>query len=140
MGHGASTRIESRIPGSDANSYLAFAGVIAGGLLGYGVHELIEYGEATGAYGLGWWATRAYDLGIPPSDPLHNRGVIGSIFAVLVGYDTDPEWARVVAHLAYLAVTLPLVILVYRRPEILARFATRIRALRARRGAAPQDD
>ncbi|MGA0879602.1 MAG: glutamine synthetase family protein, partial [Ilumatobacteraceae bacterium] len=37
VGHGSSTRIESRIPGADANSYLAFAGIIAGGL--YGLRE-----------------------------------------------------------------------------------------------------
>lgn len=34
VGHGRSTRVESRIPGADANSYLAFAGVLAGGLHG----------------------------------------------------------------------------------------------------------
>jgi len=39
VGHGAGARVESRIPGADANSYLAFAGTIAGGL--YGIrHEL----------------------------------------------------------------------------------------------------
>ena len=34
VGDGASTRVESRIPGADANTYLAFAGVMAGGLHG----------------------------------------------------------------------------------------------------------
>lgn len=34
VGHGTSSRVESRIPGADANTYLAFAGVIAGGLHG----------------------------------------------------------------------------------------------------------
>ena len=34
VGHASSSRIESRIPGADANSHLAFAGVIAGGLFG----------------------------------------------------------------------------------------------------------
>jgi glutamine synthetase len=34
VGHGSSLRVESRIPGADANSYLAFAGVLAGGLYG----------------------------------------------------------------------------------------------------------
>lgn len=34
VGHGSGTRVESRIPGADANSYLAFAGTIAGGLYG----------------------------------------------------------------------------------------------------------
>ncbi len=40
VGHGASTRVESRIPGADANSYLAFAGTIAGGL--YGIRNQLE--------------------------------------------------------------------------------------------------
>jgi glutamine synthetase len=34
VGHGAGMRVETRIPGADANPYLAFAGVIAGGLHG----------------------------------------------------------------------------------------------------------
>ena len=34
VGHGSGMRVESRIPGADANPYLAFAGVIAGGLHG----------------------------------------------------------------------------------------------------------
>jgi glutamine synthetase len=40
VGHGNGTRIESRIPGADANSYLAFAGIIAGGL--YGIRHRLE--------------------------------------------------------------------------------------------------
>ena len=40
VGHGAGTRVECRIPGSDANSYLAFAATIAGGL--HGIREKIE--------------------------------------------------------------------------------------------------
>jgi glutamine synthetase len=40
VGHGNGTRIESRIPGADANSYLAFAGIIAGGL--YGIRHGLE--------------------------------------------------------------------------------------------------
>ena len=102
--------------------------LLAGGLLGYGVHELVEYAEDGGA-NLGWWSSSAFNLGLPESDPLHNKGVIGSIFAVMFGYDTDPEWARVVTHAAYLAVALPLVILIYRRPEAVARVARRLRAV-----------
>jgi glutamine synthetase len=34
VGHGGGTRVETRIPGADANVYLAFAAVIAGGLHG----------------------------------------------------------------------------------------------------------
>ncbi len=40
VGHGKGTRVESRVPGSDANSYFAFAGTIAGGL--YGIEHQIE--------------------------------------------------------------------------------------------------
>ena len=39
VGHGQGYRVESRIPGADVNSYLAFAGVIAAGLWGI-EHEL----------------------------------------------------------------------------------------------------
>jgi high-affinity iron transporter len=109
--------------------------LLAGGLLGYGIHELIEFGGISGAYDLGWWATTAYNLGLfggsatAPPDPLHHKGYIGSIFAVLLGYSANPEWARVVAHAAYLAIALPLVIIVYRRPDLVVRFITRVRGL-----------
>ncbi len=43
VGHGKGTRVECRIPGSDANSYLAFAGTLAGGL--YGIRNELELGE-----------------------------------------------------------------------------------------------
>lgn len=43
VGHGSSTRVECRIPGADANSYLAFAGTIAAGL--YGIRHGLELGE-----------------------------------------------------------------------------------------------
>ena len=40
VGHGASLRTETRIPGADANPYLAFAAVIAAGL--HGISEQLE--------------------------------------------------------------------------------------------------
>ena len=40
VGHGASTRVECRIPGADANSYFAFAGTIAAGL--YGIRHRLQ--------------------------------------------------------------------------------------------------
>ncbi|MFM1761196.1 MAG: hypothetical protein RL478_806 [Actinomycetota bacterium] len=39
VGHGAGARVECRTPGSDANSYLAFAGTLAGGM--YGIRHKI---------------------------------------------------------------------------------------------------
>jgi glutamine synthetase len=43
VGHGKGTRVECRIPGSDANSYFAFAGTIAGGL--HGIRNKMELPE-----------------------------------------------------------------------------------------------
>jgi glutamine synthetase len=43
VGNGQGYRVESRIPGADVNSYLAFAGVIAAGL--WGIEHRLEPGE-----------------------------------------------------------------------------------------------
>ncbi|MCB0970473.1 MAG: glutamine synthetase, partial [Acidimicrobiales bacterium] len=43
VGHGQGYRVESRIPGADVNSYLAFAGVIAAGL--YGIEHELDPGD-----------------------------------------------------------------------------------------------
>lgn len=44
VGHGQGYRVESRIPGADVNSYLAFAGVIAAGL--HGIEHQLDPGDA----------------------------------------------------------------------------------------------
>jgi len=44
VGHGRSFRIENRMPGGDANPYLAFAAMIAAGLAG--VEENLDCGDA----------------------------------------------------------------------------------------------
>jgi high-affinity iron transporter len=110
--------------------------LVAAGLLGYGVHELIEYGGVTGAYDLGWWATSPFTLPFPRGDALHHDGVIGSVFKVLFGYAVAPEWARIVAHAVYLIVVLPLVVMVYRKPEWMGLVAGRILSM-LRRGPSP---
>jgi len=89
--------------------------LLASGLAGYGVHELIEY---TGSASWGWLGQPAYNLNIPEGNPLHHKNVVGSIFAVMFGYTVSAEWARVIVHLAYLAIALPLVIWVYRKDRI----------------------
>jgi glutamine synthetase len=43
VGHGDGVRVESRIPGADANPYLAFAATVAGGL--YGIAHEIDCGD-----------------------------------------------------------------------------------------------
>ncbi len=103
--------------------------LLAGGLAGYGVHELIEHQEEVGA-DVGWFGSTAFDLGVPSSSPLHHKGVVGSVPAAMFGYAVSMEWGRVVVHLAYLAIFLPLTVAAYTRPWLLARLA-RIVRLRA---------
>jgi len=88
--------------------------LLAGGLAGYGVHELVEYSEDMGVE-LGWPSEYAYDLEIPSESPFHHKGIIGSVFAVMFGYTVKAEWIRVVVHIAYLTIALPLVVWVYRK-------------------------
>ncbi|MGK2854547.1 MAG: glutamine synthetase family protein, partial [Microbacteriaceae bacterium] len=45
VGHGASIRLENRVPGGDVNQYLAVAAMIAAGL--YGIEHELELGTAT---------------------------------------------------------------------------------------------
>ncbi len=75
--------------------------ILAAGLFGYGVHELIEYGEASGI-DIGFLGQEAFNVN-PASidDPLHEKGALGSILKALVGYDGNPEWLRVGAYLGY---------------------------------------
>jgi len=88
--------------------------LLAGGLAGYGVHELAEYSEETNV-DLGWLGEQAYNLGIPEGSPLHHKGVAGSVLAVMFGYTVEAEWIRVIVHVAYLVIALPMVIWVYRK-------------------------
>ncbi|MBX5328232.1 MAG: FTR1 family protein [Candidatus Bathyarchaeota archaeon] len=88
--------------------------LLAGGLAGYGTHELLEYYEETG-YKIGWLSESAYVLNIPADSPFHHKGIIGSIFAVMFGYTVSAEWARMIVHISYLAIALPLLIWVYKK-------------------------
>lgn len=88
--------------------------LLAGGLTGYGVHEVIEYSESTGV-ALGCPAGYAYVLDVPSDSLFHHNGAIGSIFAVMFGYTVKAEWARVIIHLTYLTIAIPLVVMVYRK-------------------------
>ncbi|MFN4133300.1 MAG: FTR1 family protein [Candidatus Hadarchaeales archaeon] len=103
--------------------------LLAAGLIGYGVHEAIEYNKDAGGPDLGWFDDSAYNLGITSDNPFHHKGAIGSVFAVMFGYSANPEWGRVVFHLAYLVVVLPLVIKVY-SPERFSGFVNRVFRLR----------
>ncbi|MGQ9780902.1 MAG: FTR1 family protein [Nitrososphaeria archaeon] len=88
--------------------------LLAGGLAGYGTHELLEYYEENG-FKVGWLSKPAYALAVPVDSPFHHKGVIGSIFAVMFGYTVSAEWARIIVHISYLTIALPLVVWVYRK-------------------------
>ena len=32
---------------------------------------------------------------------LHEKGIVGSIFKALLGYDGNPEWLRIIVYLGY---------------------------------------
>ena len=93
---------------------------LAAGLFGYGVHEIVDYQKAVGT-DTGWLGSYAFDIGIREGDPLHHKGAVGAVFAVLFGYSVRMEWARVIVHTAYLAAFIPLVVLAYRRPGLFDR-------------------
>ena len=75
--------------------------VFAAGLLGYGVHELVEAAEGSGIE-VGPLAASAFDINPPDIENIfHEKGFIGSILKALVGYDGNPEWIRVIVYLGY---------------------------------------
>ncbi|UCH31989.1 MAG: FTR1 family protein [Candidatus Bathyarchaeota archaeon] len=86
--------------------------LLAGGLAGYGTHELVEYSKDSGIE-LGWLGEHAYNLDVPSESPFHHKGIVGSVFAVMFGYSVSAEWLRVIVHFAYLTIAFPIVIWVY---------------------------
>lgn len=100
---------------------------LAAGLIGYGTHELLEYSEESGM-DPGWAGATAFDAGVPADSPWHKNGIVGSVFAVLFGYSTKMEWGRIIAHLVYLGVFLPVTVMAYRSPQRLAAAWERLRS------------
>lgn len=86
---------------------------IASGILGYGVHELLDYMEEERGVSLGWASTYVYDLGVPKESVMHEKGLLGSLLAVMFGYSTKMEAARFAAQFGYLALGLFLVLKAY---------------------------
>jgi high-affinity iron transporter len=88
--------------------------LIAGGLLGYGVHELMEYYEDQGI-DFGLLGEPLYDLGIASTNPLSHKGVIGSIFAVLFGYTTKMEILRALIQIPYSVIGVLTIYVVHKK-------------------------
>jgi high-affinity iron transporter len=59
----------------------------------------------------------AFNLGISEGHILHHKGGIGAVFAVMFGYSIKMEWARLIAHLGFLFVFIPLTVLIYKKPD-----------------------
>lgn len=74
---------------------------IASGILGYGIHELIEYFEDNGVE-LGPIGTYVYDLKLSPGNILHEKNVIGGILSTLFGYASKMEIIRLLIQGLYL--------------------------------------
>ena len=72
VGHGSGRRVECRIPGSDANSYFAFAGTIAGGL--YGIRHELDARRAVRRQRLRGHRHRAH-----PVEPARRDRAVGAI-------------------------------------------------------------
>ncbi len=95
--------------------------VLAAGLAGFGVHELIEASESSGVQ-LGLLSQEAFNINpADNTDIFHEKGVVGSILRALVGYDGNPEWLRVVVYLSYWTIVGAYLLRAYRPVQTLQR-------------------
>lgn len=79
--------------------------VIASGILGYGIHELIEYMEDNGI-DIGPLGYYIYNLNIDETNILHESNLIGGILSALIGYASKMEIIRFFAQFGYLFTAL----------------------------------
>ncbi len=77
--------------------------LVAASLAGYGVHEAVEWLEEEGVE-LGLLAKKVYSLDLPESHPLNPENPVGAVLSVLIGWDNDPEVARLLAQALTLAI------------------------------------
>ncbi len=87
--------------------------LIASGMLGYGVHEVLEYGEDIGI-DLGILSQPLYKINISADNPLHEENIVGTILSILIGYTTEMELLRAIVQLSYLFIALTIISKVYR--------------------------
>jgi len=88
--------------------------LIASGLVGYGVHELLEWVSEERNYS-GLLVVQVYNLDLPRSHPLADNGWAGSLLSVLLGYSDEMKLGRVATQFPYLVASLVLVLRAYRR-------------------------
>lgn len=95
--------------------------VLAAGLAGFGVHELIGSAESSGIE-LGVLSQKAFNIN--PADEaniFHEKGIIGSVLSALIGYTGSPEWLRVIVYLSYWTIVGAYLLRAYRPVRILQR-------------------
>lgn len=90
---------------------------IAGGILGYGIHELIEYFEENNVVEIGIWGQYVYSIDIDEHNLLHEKNIIGSILSTMFGYATKMELLRFLTQTTYIAISLYFIIRVYKNIE-----------------------
>jgi len=90
--------------------------LIAGGVLGYGVHEFIEYLERNG-YELGIWGEYVYKLSIDRNNVLHDKNIVGAILATMFGYATKMELLRFVAQIPHQVLGVIILLKIYSKPR-----------------------
>ena len=88
--------------------------LVASGILGYGVHEALEWAEEEGL-DTGILGLKIYSLQVPETSLLHEKNLVGSLLSVMLGYTAEMELARLIIQLGYLALGLFLVIRTYSR-------------------------
>ena len=88
---------------------------IAGGILGYGVHELIEYIEENSIVELSIWSENVYALSISESNLFHEKNIIGSVLSVMFGYTTRMELLRFLIQIPYIMIALYIILRAYRQ-------------------------
>lgn len=90
---------------------------IASGILGYGVHEFLEFGEDSG-WAMEPWSEYVYNFGLSTNNIMHEKNLVGGILSVLFGYSTKMELARVLFQFTYLIMGLILVVYIYERRSV----------------------
>ena len=93
--------------------------IFAAGLVGNWVHELTEASESL-SIRLGVLGESAFNINPPPNadgtyPPLHEKGIVGAIFATLIGYDGNPEWLRIIVYLGYWLIIGTYILWLYRK-------------------------
>ncbi len=78
---------------------------IASGILGYAVHETLEYMEENGV-AVDPLGTYVYNLNLPNDHPMNENNVIGGILSALIGYSSKMEIGRVILQFGYLGMAL----------------------------------